>query len=103
MAVIKVDTDKFDELVLKSDKKVLVDFYADWCGPCKMVAPIVEELADEHPEHLIVKVNVDEEPSLSMMYGVMSIPTLLVLKEGKILNRLVGARPKEFLLELLEG
>ena len=103
MAVIKVDTDKFDEIVLKSDKKVLVDFYADWCGPCKMVAPIVEELAEENPDYLIVKVNVDEEPSLSMMYGVMSIPTLLVLKEGKILNRLVGARPKEYLKELLEG
>ena len=102
MEVIKVNTDNFEQIVLKSEKTVLVDFYADWCGPCRMVAPIVEEIASENPQYLVCKVNVDESQKLAIDFGLVSIPTLLVFKNGKESGKLVGVRPKEAILEVLK-
>ncbi len=102
MAVIKVDKNNFD-MVLTSDKTVLVDFYADWCGPCRMVSPIVDEIAEEHPEYMVVKVNVDESPELASEFEVMSIPMLLIMKGGAVVNQMVGAQPKAAILSALEG
>ena len=102
MSVLKLTKENFDT-IQNTDKKVLIDFYAEWCGPCKMVSPIVDELADEHPEFLIAKVNVDEEQSLAADFGVMSIPTLVVIQNGKILKQSVGAMPKAKILEMLEA
>lgn len=102
MSVLKLTKENFDT-IQNTDKKVLIDFYAEWCGPCKMVSPIVDELADEHPEFLIAKVNVDEEQSLAAQFGVMSIPTLVVIENGKILKQSVGAMPKAKILEMLEA
>lgn len=96
-----ITTQNFEEEVLKSDKAVLVDFWATWCGPCRRQAPIIEELAEEG--YAVGKVDVDEEPALAQQYQVMSIPTLLVFKDGKEINRLVGLTPKETLKNLLEG
>ena len=100
MAVLKVTIDNFDG-VKASDKTVLIDFYADWCGPCRMVSPIVDAIANEHPEYLVCKVNVDEEGELAQVFGIMSIPTLVVMKGGKIVNKASGAMPKSSILELL--
>lgn len=102
MSVLKITTLNFDE-VTKSEKTVLMDFYADWCGPCRMVGPIVEEIAAEHPEFLVGKINVDEEPELAMAFDVASIPTLIVIKDGKVQSQTAGARPKAQILKLLEG
>ena len=102
MSVVKINKSNFEELVLKSDKMVLIDFYADWCGPCKMVAPIVEEIAEEYPYAIVGKINVDEEMELAMKFGVQSIPALFVLKDGKIKDRAIGFKPKEVLLEMLK-
>ena len=102
MSVLKLTKENFDT-IQNTDKKVLIDFYAEWCGPCKMVSPIVDELANEHPEYLIAKVNVDEEQSLAAQFGVMSIPTLVVIQNGKILKQSVGAMPKAKILEMLEA
>lgn len=102
MSVLKLTKENFDT-IQNTDKKVLIDFYAEWCGPCKMVSPIVDELADEHPEYLIAKVNVDEEPALAAEFSVMSIPTLVVIESGKILKQSVGAMPKAKILEMLEA
>ena len=99
MSVIKVNQNNFDE-ILASEKPALLDFYADWCGPCRMVAPIIEEIAREHPEYVVGKINVDESPELAQKYGVFSIPTLAVVKEGRIAGRMTGAKPKEKILEL---
>lgn len=100
MAVIKVTNENFEQL-LASDKPVLLDFYADWCGPCRMVAPIVEEIANERDDIIVGKVNVDEQGALAQAYDVMSIPTLIVLKDGKVANQATGARPKAAILALL--
>lgn len=94
--------DNFDEEVKKYNGICLVDFYADWCGPCKMQSPICEEIAKEHPEIKVVKVNVDKNPGLSEEYGVQSIPTLLIMQEGDIRKEFVGLTPKEDILEELE-
>jgi len=102
MSVISVNKDNFNQ-IKESEKTVLLDFYADWCGPCRMVSPIVEEIADENPQYLVGKINVDDEPELSQAFGVVSIPTLVVLKDGKIINQSAGARPKQSILEMLEG
>lgn len=102
MSVVKINKSNFEELVLKSDKMVLIDFYADWCGPCKMVAPIVEEIAEEYPDAIVGKINVDEEMELAMKFGVQSIPALFVLKDGKIKDSAIGFKPKEVLLEMLK-
>lgn len=100
MAYVKVTKENFREVV-SSDKPVLLDFYADWCGPCRMVGPIVEEIANEHPEYVVGKINVDEEPALAQEFGVMSIPTLVVMKDGKVVRQVAGARPKAQILALL--
>ncbi len=100
MAVIKVTNENFEQL-LNADKPVLLDFYADWCGPCRMVAPIVEEIANERDDIIVGKVNVDEQGALAQAYDVMSIPTLIVLKDGKVANQATGARPKAAILALL--
>ena len=102
MSVISVNKNNFDE-IKNSDKPVLLDFYADWCGPCRMVAPIVDEIAQENPQYLVGKINVDEEPELAQAFGVMSIPMLAVIKDGKLVNQAVGARPKDSILDMLKN
>lgn len=101
MSVLHINKNNFD-LVINSEKPVLLDFYAEWCGPCRMVSPIVEQIADENPQYLVAKVNVDEEPELSAQFGVSSIPLLAVVKNGKIVSKAAGARPKQQILELLK-
>ncbi|MBQ5933998.1 MAG: thioredoxin [Lachnospiraceae bacterium] len=101
MAVINVTKENYEE-IKNSGKTVLLDFYADWCGPCKMVSPIVDQISEEHPEYLVGKINVDDEDELSESFGVMSIPTLVVLKGGEIAEKSVGFTPKEKILELLK-
>jgi len=102
MKVIKANKENF-ESIKNSDKPVLLDFYADWCGPCRMVSPIVDEIAEERDDVVVAKINVDEENDLASEFGVFSIPTLVVLKNGKVANQAMGARPKEAILALLEG
>ena len=102
MSVQTITKENFDETVLQSDKPVLVDFWAEWCGPCRMVSPIVDEIADERDDIVVGKVNVDEQGELAVRFGVMSIPTLLVFKRGELVQTAVGARPKEELLALLD-
>jgi len=102
MAVIRVNKQNFEQ-VASDTKPVLLDFYADWCGPCQMVSPLVDEIAAENPQYLVGKINVDEEPELAQAFGVVSIPMLVVLKDGKIANQTVGARPKEHILAMLEN
>ncbi len=101
MSVLSVNKNNFEQ-IRNSEKTVLLDFYADWCGPCRMVSPIVEEIAEENPQYLVGKINVDEEPELSQEFGVSSIPMLVVLKDGRIVNQSVGARPKANILAMLE-
>ena len=100
MSVLGINKDNFNE-VKNSKKTVLLDFYADWCGPCRMVSPIVDEIANENPEILVGKINVDNEPELASAFSVMSIPTLVVLKDGKIVNQSTGAKPKAQILAML--
>ena len=102
MSVQTITKENFDALVLQSDKSVLVDFWAPWCGPCRMVSLIVDEIAQERSDITVGKVNVDEQPELAMQFGVMNIPTLLVFKGGQVANKAVGARPKADLLKLLD-
>ena len=102
MSIVHVNKDNFSQLA-QSGKTVLLDFYADWCGPCRMVAPVVEEIAAEHPEYAVGKVNVDDEPELAQQFGVTSIPLLVVMKDGKIVAQSVGARPKGEILAMLAG
>lgn len=101
MSVIKVDKSNFGE-IKSSQKTVLLDFYADWCGPCRMVSPIVDEIANENPQYLVGKINVDEENELAAAFNVMSIPTLVVMKDGKIINQSAGAKSKVQILAMLE-
>lgn len=102
MNVITLNKDNFEEEVLKSDLPVLVDFWAVWCGPCKMISPIVDEIAEEAEGFKVGKVDCDSNEELCVAYGVSSIPTLLVFKDGKMVNKSVGAIPKESILKLLE-
>ena len=102
MAVLLVNKENFNA-IQTSEKTVLLDFYADWCGPCRMVSPIVDEIAEQNPQYLVGKINVDEQPDLAAAFGVASIPTLVVMKDGKIVNQAAGARPKAQILAMLEG
>ncbi len=101
MAVVKVTMDNFENEVLNSDKKVLVDFWASWCGPCMMVSPVVDEIAEERTDIKVCKVNVDEEPELAQAFGIESIPALFVVQNGEVVNKMVGAAPKATILGLL--
>ena len=101
MAVINVTKDNFEEKVVNAQGKVLLDFWATWCGPCRMVAPIVEEIAAENADLTVGKVNVDEEMELAVKFGIVSIPTLIVLEKGEVVNKAVGYAPKAELLKLL--
>ena len=103
MAVVNITNANFKEEVLESDKKVLVDFWAPWCGPCRMVSPIVDEIAEENSAIKVAKINIDEQPQLASQYGVMSIPTLMVFENGDVVDKAVGARNKSFILQMLEG
>lgn len=102
MAYINVNKHNFQQEVLQSDRPVLVDFWASWCGPCRMVIPLIEEIAEEREDIKVVKINVDEEQELAMQYQIMSIPTLMVFKNGEITAQALGALPKNQILDLLE-
>ena len=102
MEVLKVTSNNFEEEVIKCEKTVLVDFYAEWCGPCKMLSPIIDEIAKENPDIKVVKVNVDEAQDLAMKYQVMSIPTLVIIKNGQQINKSVGLRDKEEIINMIK-
>lgn len=102
MSYLHITKENFEELVLKAEKKVLLDFWAPWCGPCKMIAPVVEEIAQENEHIVLAKVNVDEEPELAVRYGISSIPTLLVFENGERKAQMIGFRPKADILKLIE-
>ena len=102
MSVLEVNEENFEQEVLKSDIPVLIDFYADWCGPCKMLSPIVAEIAQERSDIKVVKVNVDESPNISIDYQIMSIPTLVVIKDGNEVNRSIGVIDKSQILDLIK-
>ena len=102
MSVITITKENYEDQVIKSEKPVLLDFWAPWCGPCRMVSPIVDEIADELSDVKVGKVNVDEQPELAAKFNVMSIPTLVVMKDGKIAASVVGARPKQDIIALLK-
>lgn len=102
MSVLHITKENFNAEVVNSDRAVLLDFWATWCGPCRMVGPLVEEIAAEHPEIKVGKINVDEQPELAAQFQIMSIPTLMVVKNGQITQRVVGARPKAHILALVQ-
>ena len=102
MSVVKVNKSNFEQEVLNSEKKVLLDFYAEWCNPCRMLGPILDELAAEHPEYKVCKVNIDEEKELASRFEVMSIPSLFVVEKGKVVNSSLGLKPKAQLLKMLD-
>ena len=101
MAAININNNNFLSEVMNSEKTVLLDFWAPWCGPCRMVVPMVEEIAKERPDIKVAKINVDENPELATRFGIMSIPTLVVMENGKIVNQATGARPKDAILAML--
>jgi thioredoxin 1 len=101
MSAVNIDLKNFRQEVLESDKPVLLDFWAPWCGPCRMVVPMVEAIAEERPDIKVGKVNIDEEFELARQFGVMTIPTLVVIKNGQVVRQVSGARPKQQILELL--
>ena len=103
MAIVKANKDNFDAEVLSAKETVLVDFYADWCGPCRMLSPIIDEIANERNDIAVGKINVDNEPELAEKFGVFSIPTLVIIKNGEIAHQSAGARPKAQIIALLEG
>lgn len=102
MSVLTITKNNFNEKVVQSDKPVLIDFWASWCGPCRMVSPVVDEIAEEVSDKVVGKVNVDEEPELAQMFGITSIPTLVVIKDGKTVNVSVGVRSKSEILAMLD-
>ena len=100
MSIIHANAENFEQLVLKNEKTVILDFYADWCGPCRMLAPVLEKIDSEREDIAVAKVNVDHDPSLAEAFGVTSIPAIFVLKNGEVVNQGVGFMPKEKLLDL---
>ena len=102
MAVIPITKDNFTTEVMENDKPVLLDFYATWCGPCRMVSPLVDEIAEEHPEYTVGKIDVDTEGELAQQFGIVSIPTLVAMKDGQILRQTVGYAPKDDILAMME-
>ena len=102
MSAVNINLNNFSQEVLNSEKPVLLDFWAPWCGPCRMVVPMVEQIAEERPDIKVGKINIDEQFELANEFGIMSIPTLLVMKDGKIVKKATGARPKQAILELLQ-
>ena len=102
MAVITITKDNFEKEVLNAGCPVLLDFWAPWCGPCRMVSPIVDQIAEEATDKKVGKINVDDEPELARHFGVMSIPTLVVMKDGQVMNKAVGARPKAAILAMFD-
>ena len=102
MSAINVSINNFESEVLRSEKKVLLDFWAPWCGPCRMVVPIIEEIGEEEPDIKVCKINVDEEPELASRYGIMSIPTLMVVENGQVVKQSMGAKSKEAILDMLQ-
>ena len=102
MSAVNIDLKNFHQEVMNSDKPVLLDFWAPWCGPCRMVVPMVEQIADERPDIKVGKINIDEEFELANQFGIMSIPTLMVVKDGKIVKKATGARPKQAILQMLQ-
>ena len=103
MSAMHMNQNNFMSEVIRSEKPVLLDFYATWCGPCRMVGPILDEIAMERPDIKVCKVNIDQEPELAEAYGVMSIPTLMVLRDGQVVTKSTGARPKKQILAMLES
>ena len=103
MSLITITKENFENEVMKSDKPVLIDFWASWCGPCRMVSPIVDEIADEVTDKKIGKINVDEQPELAKAFSIVSIPTLIVVKDGKVVNTSVGVKHKDAILNMLNG
>ena len=101
MSAIIINKNNFQNEIMDSEKTVLLDFWAPWCAPCRMVVPIIEEIAGERPDIKVRKINVDEQPELASKFGIMSIPTLVVMKNGKIVQQISGARPKNAILEML--
>ena len=101
MSVININKNNFQEEIMESSKPVLVDFWASWCGPCRMVGPIIDEIAEERSDIKVCKINVDEQPELASSFNVMSIPTLMVFKDGKVVNKSMGAQPKAQILSMI--
>lgn len=101
MLHLNINLDNFKQEVLESKKPVLVDFFASWCGPCKMLSPVIDEIAEERDDIKVVKIDIDQQPELAAQYGVMSVPSLFVIKDGEIANRAMGVRPKQQILSLL--
>ncbi|MBQ7100874.1 MAG: thioredoxin [Clostridia bacterium] len=101
MAAI-INKENFENLVLKSEKTVLLDFYADWCGPCRTLMPVIEQISQENPDILVGKINIDSEPELAQKFGVMTIPSLFVIKNGAVVSSSVGVKPKRAILEMIK-
>ncbi|MDD3064444.1 MAG: thioredoxin [Massilibacteroides sp.] len=102
MSVLQITKNNFDTEVMNSEKPVLIDFWASWCGPCKMLSPVVDEIAEETTDVKVGKVNVDEQPELARQFGVMSIPTLVLIKDGKVAEQSVGVKPKDTILKMIK-
>ena len=100
--ITTITKDNFENEIVKADKPVLVDFWASWCGPCRMISPTIDEIAEEHPEIKVCKINIDDEAELAIRHGVMSVPTLMIFKNGEIAQTAVGVRPKDEILDLLK-